>query len=464
MGPLRRRVWPPSTESLFVLTIVLFGFRLGAHAIGDNSMFAHLRTGVDIAHGHGIPRHDPYSFTAHGEPWVVQSWLAEWTYGILDRLGGLRLVILEQAVLMAVLAWLVVRLARAGTPLRTALAGSIAVGAGAAYWTQRPLLFGLVCLALTVTAVERRWNPWWLVPIVWVWVNTHGSFPLGLLYLGVRGAGEWLDERRVPSARAIGVFAVGLAAGALNPLGPKLLTFAVTLGDKREVFREVTEWRSPNFQRADGMWTLVFLAAALVVLLRYRVAWRHALPSVAFIALGLVAMRNLSPAAIVLAPALGAALGVSVRRVEVPGLVNAAFAGVLAVAFLLFAASGTTGDLLDLRDYPVAAVKYAERENLFAAPHRVAHNDIVGDYLVLRHGRDARVFADDRFDMYPVQVSDDLTQLIRGGSGALRALDRWKIDVVIWNADSPLVALLDQTGDWRHVYRKAGWVVLRRAA
>jgi hypothetical protein len=322
-------------------------------------------------------------------------------------------VILEQAALMAVLAWLVVRLARAGTPLRTALAGSIAVGAGAAYWTQRPLLFGLVCLALTVTAVERRWNPWWLVPIVWVWVNTHGSFPLGLLYLGVRGAGEWLDERRVPSARAIGVFAVGLAAGALNPLGPKLLTFAVTLGDKREVFREVTEWRSPNFQRADGMWTLVFLAAALVVLLRYRVAWRHALPS---------------------------------------------------VAFLLFAASGTTGDLLDLRDYPVAAVKYAEREKLFAAPHRVAHNDIVGDYLVLRHGRDARVFADDRFDMYPVQVSDDLTQLIRGGSGALRALDRWKIDVVIWNADSPLVALLDQTGDWRHVYRKAGWVVLRRAA
>jgi hypothetical protein len=459
-----RRLRPPSTESLFVLTIVLFGFRLGAHAIGDNSMLAHLRTGLDIAHGHGIPRHDPYSFTAHGEPWVVQSWLAELSYGLLYRVGGLRLVIVQQALLMAVLAWLIVRLARAGTPLRTALAGSIAVGAGAAYWTQRPLLFGLVCLALTVTAVERRWNPWWLVPIVWVWVNTHGSFPLGLLYLGVRGAGEWLDDRRVPSTRAIGVFAVGLAAGAVNPHGPKLLTFAVTLGDKREVFREVTEWRSPNFQRADGMWTLVFLAAALLILLRNRIAWKHALPSVAFVALGLVAMRNLSPAAVVLAPALGAAIRTTAPRVEVPGRVNAAFAAVLAFAFLLFTVSGTSGDLLDLRDYPVAAVRYAEREGLFTAPHRVAHNDIVGDYLILRQGRRARVFADDRFDMYPVGVSNDLTQLIRGGSGALGVLDRWDIDVLIWQRESPLVTLLDQTGDWHTLYRKAGWVVLGKTA
>jgi hypothetical protein len=452
----------PSTESLFVLTIALFGFRLGAHPIGDNSMFAHLRTGFDMVHGGGIPRHDPYSFTAHGHPWVVQSWLAEWTYGIADRIGGLRLVILEQAALMAVLAWLVVRLARAGTPLRTALAGSIAVGAGAAYWTQRPLLFGLICLALTVVVVERRWNPWWLVPIVWVWVNTHGSFPLGLGYLVARAAGEWLDDREIPSTRALGAFAVGLAVGAINPLGPKLLTFALTIGDKREVFREVTEWRSPNFQRADGMWTLAFLAAALVVLLRHRVAWRHLLPGAAFLALGLFAMRNISPAAIVLAPAIGAALRTSVPRVERPGIVNAAFVAVLGVAFLVFAVSGTTGDLLDLHDYPVAAVRYIERENLFAAPHRVAHNDIVGDYLVLRNGRRARVFTDDRFDMYPVQVSNDVSQLIRGGDGALDVLRRWHIDTVLWSDHAPVVALLEQTGDWRRAYTKAGWVVLRR--
>ena len=64
--------------------------------------------------GGGIPRTDPYSFTAFGHSWVVQSWLPDWTYGWAHRLGGFRLVLLEQALLIAVLVWLVVRLARAG--------------------------------------------------------------------------------------------------------------------------------------------------------------------------------------------------------------------------------------------------------------------------------------------------------------------------------------------------------------
>lgn len=462
----RLRLRTPSTESLFVATLVLFGFRLGAHAIGDNSMFLHLRTGIDMARGAGIPRVDPYSFTARGEPFVVQSWLAEWTYGWLYRLGGMDLVILEQAVLCALVAWLVVRLARAGTPLRTAAAGAIAVGAGAAYWTPRPLLFGLLCLALLVTAVERRWRPWWLVPVVWLWVNTHGSFPLGLAFLAAVIVGEWLDDRaaRPPSLPYLATFAVGLLAGAVNPLGPKLLTFAAAVGDKREIFKEVTEWRSPNFQEPAGVFTLAFLSLGLLVLFRARVAWRHVLPAAGFVAMGLLAMRNLSPAAIVLAPAVGAALspaGGAVAGRDV-GRLNRAFAALLAVGFAVFALSAVTGEELDLRDYPVAAVRYLERNDLVGGDQRVAHSDVVGDYLILRLGRGANVFYDDRFDMYPVAVSRDADALINTSARAAGVLDKWKIDTVLWKASSPLVPWLEATGDWHRVYRKAGWVVLRR--
>ena len=63
-------------------------------------MLTHLRTGIDMARGLGIPRMDPYSFTAPGHAWVVQSWLPEWTYGWAYRLGGFRLVLLEQALLI----------------------------------------------------------------------------------------------------------------------------------------------------------------------------------------------------------------------------------------------------------------------------------------------------------------------------------------------------------------------------
>ena len=89
---MTRRLRAPALESLFVAALVLFGYRLGARPIGDNSMFVHLRTGVDMARTGAIPRTDPYTFTAHGHAWVVQSWLPEWTYGWVYRIGGLRLV------------------------------------------------------------------------------------------------------------------------------------------------------------------------------------------------------------------------------------------------------------------------------------------------------------------------------------------------------------------------------------
>src|SRR5256885_10675528 len=128
---------------------------------------------------------------------------------------------------MAGLALLLGLLARAGTPLRTALAAGIAIGAGAAYWVPRPLMFGLICMALTVLVVERRRSPWWLVPIMWVWVSSHGSFLLAVGWLGARGVGEAVDTMGWPKVSVR--YALGMAAGLVvsiaNPLGPRLLTF-----------------------------------------------------------------------------------------------------------------------------------------------------------------------------------------------------------------------------------------------
>jgi hypothetical protein len=457
-------------ESLFVATLVLFGFRLGARAISDNSMFTHLRTGIDMAQGHGIPRTDPYSWTAGGSEWVVQSWLAEWTYGIAYRAGKLELVVLEQAVLMAVLAWLVARLTRTGTPLGTALAGSLAVGLGAAYWSPRPLIFGLLGMVLLVTAVERRWQPWILIPVMWVWCSSHGSFPLAFAWLAARLVGEWLDTRHWPraTARYLWWAIAGLLVAALNPLGPKLLTFAVTVGDKRDVFRSIIEWRSPNFQTGTGLFTLVCLIGALLVLMRQRTPWADLLPTLGFVALGLIAVRNVPVTAIVLAPALGRSLA---RTAAVPSSspgrvsavrLNFAFLGVIAVAGALFAAGIVRDPPVDVEAYPVKAATYLDRNNLFDEPHRVAHQDVVGNYLVLRFGRGARIFIDDRYDMYPVELSHDYQALLDGRPGSLAILDRRKVDVVLWDSQQPLVEALQASGKWRVANRDGDWVVLLR--
>ncbi|HEV3400724.1 MAG TPA: hypothetical protein VG078_02795, partial [Acidimicrobiales bacterium] len=366
MSSLTRRFRAPRLESLFVAALVLFGFRLGARAIADNSMFTHMRTGIDIVAGEGIPRVDPYSATAAGERWVVQSWLPEWTYGWAHRLGGFELVVLQQAVVCAVLVFLILRLARAGSPLRTTAAGVVAVGIGAPFWAPRPLLFGLVFMALLVAVVERRRSPWLLIPVVWFWVQSHGSFPLGLAWLGARAVGEWLDWRSRPhdTLRYMTWFVAGLGVSVLSPLGARLLLFPLTIGEKREAFKSIVEWQSPDFQSPAGRFSLVFLALALVLLVRFRLSWRDVVPTVAFAAAGLVALRNLPVASIVLAPVLGRALRRSEDFAGRPAStagpppatnlrLNRALLATIVAAFVIFGASAFTTPPLRLHSYPV---------------------------------------------------------------------------------------------------------------
>ena len=438
-------------------------------------MLTHLRTGREIVSRGSIPRVDPYSFTAAGDDWVVQSWLPDWTYGMAQRLGGYRLVVLEQALLTALLAWLLVRLARAGSPLRTALAGLVAIGVGAALWSPRPLLVGLICMALTVAVVERRRSRWLLVPILWIWVNSHGSFPLALVWLGARAVGEWLDWRAFPreTLRYVTAALAGLAVSVLNPLGTRLLAFPFTVVQKREAFSTIVEWGSPDFHRGGGLFTLVFLALAMAVLFRARNGWRDLVPSVVFLALSLYAVRNLAVTAVVLAPVLGRA----VRRPESAPVdrtssatpagrslrVNRALLVTIVAAFVIFAASALTTPGLDLDGYPTEAVTFLSDEGLLTAPHRIAHQDFVGNYLTLRYGPRARVFVDDRYDMYPLSVTRDYKKLQKGGADALGVLDRYRVDVVLWEGTHPLVGQLLARPGWQEAFRESDWVVVTRA-
>src|SRR5688500_6952739 len=103
----RRRLTPPTLESLFVATFALLGLRIGLRPLGDNSLFIHLRTGIDLVRTGHVPRTDPYTFTSGGDPWVVQSWLASAAYGVAERLAGFAGVRVFHGLAYALLAWLV---------------------------------------------------------------------------------------------------------------------------------------------------------------------------------------------------------------------------------------------------------------------------------------------------------------------------------------------------------------------
>src|ERR1700704_3874226 len=101
----------PSLLGVVGAAVVLWGLATGLRPLFDNSFLTHLATGRLIL-DHGIPRADPYSFTAPGHPWVVQSWLPSVVYAGLERhVGEGSLVVLHgaQTALLALLAWRLTR-------------------------------------------------------------------------------------------------------------------------------------------------------------------------------------------------------------------------------------------------------------------------------------------------------------------------------------------------------------------
>ncbi len=458
-APTGTRRWWPTTSTVAGAGFALWGLTVGLQPLHDNSFLTHLATGRLIWDGGGIPRADPYSFTARGAPWVVQSWLASAMYGGVERVGGLGGVRLVNGLLVALLAALVWRLARPAVELpgRLVVTG-LAVAVGTGLWVERPLLFGLLGMALLLLVAEGGLHPAWLVPGMWVWVNTHGSFPLAVVALGALAAGRRLDgERPDRELRALGWTMVGIAAAALNPLGPRLLAFPLELLRRTDSFRTIVEWRPPTF---DDPWQLLFLAqllVAVVVLVR-RPRWRRALPLAVFAALALLGARNVVTASLVLVPTMAEGLRglgtVTGERRSRATLAATATAALVAVALV---ATSLAGPDTVLTAYPVRAVAWLDAKGLL--DDHVIAPDYVGNYLEARDGARAEVFVDDRVDMYPEQVVADAAALLEGRPGWRARLERYDAGVVLWPRDEPLTTILSASSQWRRVWGDDQWVV-----
>lgn len=457
--------WPPSLAGVLGAGFVVWALIVGLGRLGDNSFFTHLATGRLIL-DEGIPTRDPYSFTAPGEPWVVQSWLASLVYGLVDRAVGpvgLRLLTGLLTATIAALAWRLTRPAVTLVP-RIAVTGFV-VAVGGTFWAPRPLLFGLVGMGVALVVVQERLDPRWLAPLLWLWVQVHGSWPLGLVAIaclaaGRRADGEHPDVELRALAWAVGGAVVG---GIVNPLGPRLLVFPVGLLSRSEVLSQVIEWQSPDFGDAWARLFLLQVVVAVLALVR-RPSYRSAVPLVVFTAAALLGLRNVPVASLVLVPGMAAGLADlgSLRGRERNG-VTVALAGAVAVIGIVGVTATLSRPHYDLESFPVDALAWASANGLVDPEVRVLTEETAGNYLHLAEGPDGvRVFIDDRVDMYPPEVIDDYVTVLRGRSGWDATLEQWGIEAVVWPRNEPLAQLLVDDPGWVTVYQDPRWFVACR--
>ena len=455
----------PDVSTLIGTCFALGGFLIGAQRLADNSFFTHLATGRLILESGTIPSADPYSFTAFGEPWVVQSWLVATAYGALERLGGPTAIRVFGGVLGAILmalTWRLTRPARSIT-MRVVISGLVLL-CSVAFLGPRPLLVGLVLMAVVLVIVTEGHDPRWLIPVLWVWTNAHGSFPLALVAIGALAAGAWLDGDRTRTPWKPLLWAgLGTLLAAINPVGPKLLTFPIGLLGKMDVLRNVVEWKSPDFAVGYSRLFLALVCVAILALVR-RPSYRAAVPLVVFTAAALLGLRNIPIAALVLVPGMSVGLaGIGRLDGRERGPAVGALTAVAVVIALIVGSNFLATPAFDLSSYPTDGLVWLDQEGGLAVDGRLATEDTVGNVLELLRGPGTRTFFDDRFDMYPKAVTDDYLALHRLDAGWEDALDDRQVERVLWTQASPLASAMRDSDDWRIEYQDAtAFVACRR--
>jgi hypothetical protein len=460
---MRERPVRLSMADLFTLVFALGGWRVGLSRISDNSFFWHLRTGRLIL-DHGIPRSDPYSFTAPGVDWIAQSWLAEVVYGVVDRAAGgfgIRLLVAITGALMTALAYrLAIR--TSGDHIVAVLLTMAAIGASFTLWSQRPLFLALLAFVILVWVVEVPGcflgrHVLVALPVLTVlWANVHGTFALGFLYLALHLAGRWLD-RAAPWAgrerRLVVATALALVACLANPYGPELLLFPLRLLGRGDILRQVTEWRPPQPRSVQGImlavWVVVFLACLVVG--RRRIARRDIVVTVPFLLLAVWAERNIALAPLAGLPVAARAVAPAIPRPRSGTPLNRIVAGALVALAVLWGVQAAAEPDLDLHEYPVAAMRFVQDQGLLG--QRLMTSDRWGGYLILEYWPRQRVFFDDRYDMYPRPVLRDAFDFFDADPSWPQILDRWAVNVVVWPRQAGIVALMASEPRWERRYQ-----------
>lgn len=447
------------------LVFIAVGLLFGLESLRDNSFFTHLATGRLIVADGRVPTADPYSFTAFGDAWTVQSWLASAIYGGLERVAGLGAVRLLMGLSTAALAWLVWRLSRPADQLVARLVIALpALGVGMVRWTERPLLFGLLGLGVVLLAIQEEIDPRWLVPTMWIWVNTHGSFPYAFVAIGCFAVGRWFDRSRpTVELRALLWAGVGTALAVINPLGIRLLVFPARLLERSDSFTIIEEWRAPTWTEVGEQAFALQLAIAVVLLVWRGRSWRSAIPLLVFTALAFQSSRNILQASLVLLPGMAVAakgLGSIDSHASAPILRRARVLMVAVISLFVVAGLVATPNV-DLDAYPTRSLAWMRANDLLDVDDRVVTPETVGNFMEARYGPDeVRTYLDDRVDMYPEQVLRGYLRLVDPDGDYQATLDEVEPTAVLWTASSPFGRwLADPANGWDVVHRDDGWLV-----
>jgi hypothetical protein len=438
----------------------------------DPDFFWHLRVAEQLrADGIG-PIVDRLSFSSIREPWTPYSWLAELAMERVWIAGGLRGVLLSQALLVAMLVSFIAAASQEATRVRstpnhlaTAVATFAATFLSLPYLSFRPVLFALVLFAISIWLVwrDRRLaggsRAVWLLPaLVAICVNVH-LYALVLAAMLVVFVA--LDPRRTRATRTGLCGAIALAC-CCTPMLPGVLSTAWHYQQKDPmVAAGLIAEMLPFWSGTLGTASAVVATLAFVLVLRRGRSLRVADWVVVLLAtVLLLRLGRFAPVfAIVIAPLLaGSLVGLSDRLLARP-LVRGALASIVVLGSfrlaLAFPGSSSLDDFLNRHvpeqdGYPTAAARFVERH---VEPHsgRLINEFTWGGYIAWRLGERYQTLLDGRTQLF----ADDFWHAAYLGSESHR-----RELLRLADADAAIIPL--RRSRFRETLLSLGWTVAHR--
>ncbi len=476
-SPIRRLFgFPVLLAGLFALAV----FLAVPKRIADPDIGWHLRNAQVQMQTHAFLHRDLYSFTTTGKPWMDHEWLAEIPFYLAWRGFGPRGIFLVTLVAIEAILLGILGLAylESGSIKAAFVVGFAALFLASVSFGPRTLLFGWIFLVLELglLAEFRRGRDFlWALPFVFLaWINTHGSWIIGLVVLaavfisgcfhGACGSVEATRWSRPQCRKLAWVSLLSTLALFVNPYGWRLVLYPFDLAFHQNLnIASVDEWRSLDFHTPRGKIVLAIIAGAVLLQLLRPRRWK--LHEVLFLLIGAYAAltysRFLFLAAILIVPLLAKDLASAMpyhAERDKPWLNAPIMLGVVVAVVLLFPTDRQLNDRNSTVYPDTAALNYLQT---FHPRGNVFNDYLWGGYLVW-NVRQVPVFIDSRVDVFERNgVLADYLHAVRI-ENTLRILDTYSIQYVLFENDRPLTYLLRHTPGWKVDYQDKTAILFER--
>lgn len=432
----------------------------GNDLLNDPDTLWQIKVGQGILDTLTLPHVDTYSFTRAGAPWISTSWLAQVVLAKAYALGSWSgVVVLSAAAVAAAFALFVHLSGRRWPAPHCAFAALIALALSAQHFLARPHVLAMPVMVAwiggLIAASDRRVPPsFWLLPLMVLWVNLHGSFIFGLaLVAPIMLDAVWnadAAQRRMLALRWIAFGVCAVAAACVTPYGWRSLAAAKAILSLGAMLPLIAEWAPPNFARFGLLEGTILLLIGAALWRGVRLSPPRILLALGLLHMGLSHTRNIEIFALLMPLVLAAPLAQQVGWMGdvARGMRPAPILAAIAVAAVL-----TFGIARAMSFHPrEAALPSAALAALKARGASRVLNDYPFGGAMIWEGMPT--FIDGRTELYGERFGLDALDAVtlRRPDLLFSILNTYRIDATLLTPETPAARLMDHLDGWTKVF------------